>query len=93
MSDKLKDAQRIKDQKRDKIKKRLNQIEIISKMAAALEIQKEFERLFDTLHLIDVDAKIEKWNVEDILKTYRDKIKWQGQRDKLLDGNGDITEL
>ncbi len=94
MNEKLKDtAQIIKDKDRVKIQKRLRQIEIVSQMAAAEEIEKEFDRLFLTLYLIDVDAKIKKQDVRNVLMTYRRMKQFKGVRDKLLKPDGDVTEL
>jgi len=93
MSDKLDAAQIIKDKDRVKIQKRLRQIEIVSKMGAAEEIEKSFDRLFDTLHLIDDSAKIEKRDIISVIKTYRYNEHHKGVQSKLLKADGDITEL
>ncbi len=86
-------AQIIKDKDRKKTKKRLEQVEIFTKIFASNEIESDFEQLFDTLGIVDDNAKIEKRDVLIVLNTYRESIIWQGQQAKLLDATGEPTEL
>lgn len=93
MNEKLTAAQLVKDKDREKIQKRIDQIEITSELSAAEEIERRFERLFDVLFIIDDEAAVQKRDVLNVFKTYKlDKL-LKGVKDDLLDPFGDITEL
>ena len=70
-------------------KKKVEQVSLSARINTALDIEKDFDHLFTALYLIDKEATLEKRDVINVLKTYKEFQIFKGKKVGICDTKGE----
>ncbi len=71
------------------VKKTLGQVSLYARLDAAVVIEEEFDHLFKVLFLVDKNATLEKRDVINVLKTYKEFQIFKGKKAGICDKKGE----